>query len=140
MSNLIKKVDDNHVEYKGHIYHLHGKYYVRNVRQINNPDKWTYEYLHRAVYKDNFGEIPKGFVVHHKDENTHNNSPRNLKLLSNEEHTSLHFSGRVLTAEHKSKITGRPPNPHSKNQQRLKKHKPQVQENPRYGWAFPSLW
>lgn len=122
MSNLIKEIDGKHVEYGGHIYRLHGKYFVRGVKK---GDKYTYEYLHRAVYQDNFGEIPKGFVVHHKDENTKNNIPENLMLLSNEGHTAHHKRGVPLTEEHKSKITGRPKG--SKNSMVHRKN----------GWPFP---
>src|SRR3990167_2006561 len=48
--------------------------------------------LHQEVYKDNFGSIPKGFVVHHKDHNTSNNSPENLGLLHRKEHYKHHFA------------------------------------------------
>jgi ribonucleotide reductase alpha subunit len=35
-------------------------------------------------------KIPKGYIVHHKDRNTQNNSPRNLEILSKNEHDNLH--------------------------------------------------
>jgi hypothetical protein len=45
---------------------------------------------HTKVLKDNGIEVPKGFVVHHKDGNKSNNSLSNLQVLSNREHTKLH--------------------------------------------------
>src|SRR3989344_1699934 len=35
-------------------------------------------------------EIPKHFVVHHKDRNAQNNSPENLEIMSKNEHDHLH--------------------------------------------------
>lgn len=34
--------------------------------------------------------IPKGYVVHHKDEDTTNNDPDNLQLMTKKEHDRLH--------------------------------------------------
>ena len=48
--------------------------------------------LHQEVYKDNFGDIPKDFVVHHKDHNPSNNSPENLETIHRKEHFKYHFS------------------------------------------------
>ena len=52
-------------------------------------------YLHRAVWSEVYGPIPDNFVVHHKDENTSNNSVENLEVLSRKEHTRLHTSMHV---------------------------------------------
>lgn len=46
--------------------------------------------LHRQIWIDNFGEIKKGFIVHHKDGNTFNNALSNLELMTNEHHASQH--------------------------------------------------
>lgn len=47
--------------------------------------------LHRVVYEFYSGkEIPKGYHVHHKDENKDNNDFSNLVLLSHSEHAKLH--------------------------------------------------
>lgn len=73
--------------YKGHKIYLDGKGY---------PSIWLGDKnlrVHRLVYKDNFGDIPKGFVVHHKDEDVMNWSPQNLEALSKAEHQALHISG-----------------------------------------------
>jgi rubrerythrin len=48
------------------------------------------ERLHVYVWRVNKGEIPKGFHVHHKDENKMNNELDNLQLLSPREHAKHH--------------------------------------------------
>jgi hypothetical protein len=48
------------------------------------------KYLHRWVWEQHYGEIPKGFEIHHKDEDTGNNSIDNLDCVSREEHNQLH--------------------------------------------------
>lgn len=44
--------------------------------------------LHRRVWSDKFGFIPRKFDIHHKDQNTHNNNIDNLEI----KHTSIHLS------------------------------------------------
>lgn len=56
-------------------------------------------YIHRLVWEAFVGEIPKGYIVHHKDGNKQNNSLSNLKLLSCKEHHDIHL------AEHPEMIT-----------------------------------
>lgn len=48
-------------------------------------------FLHRMVYEDNFGVIPNGMHVHHKDGNEANNSPENLELLTPSQHANEHM-------------------------------------------------
>ena len=52
------------------------------------------EYIHRAVWEFYNGKIPKGYVVHHKDENKANNDISNLQLLTKTEHKKLHNATR----------------------------------------------
>ena len=49
--------------------------------------------LHRLVYENNFGSIPKGFHIHHIDGNKENNVPGNLMILSKSNHHHLHMKG-----------------------------------------------
>lgn len=51
------------------------------------------EYLHRAIWRKSFGEIPDGFEVHHKDEDKLNNKPSNLELLTQSDHGKAHGFG-----------------------------------------------
>ena len=46
--------------------------------------------LHREVWKSYYGDIPKGYHVHHKDENTWNNEIENLELVKGSEHVRIH--------------------------------------------------
>lgn len=46
-------------------------------------------FLHRKIYEDNFGRIPNGYHVHHKDGNPLNNSPDNLEALPAKVHNRL---------------------------------------------------
>ena len=48
--------------------------------------------LHRLIYEENFGPIPEGFHVHHRDMNKENLDPNNLILLSKSNHHKLHFN------------------------------------------------
>lgn len=58
--------------------------------------------LHRAIWKFYNGEIPKGYQIHHKDENKDNNDISNLELLSASEHAKRH-SRRVKIWWHTTK-------------------------------------
>ena len=48
--------------------------------------------LHRLIYEENFGSIPKGFHVHHLDKDKSNLDPSNMILLSKSNHHKLHFN------------------------------------------------
>ena len=79
-------VDDRNQEYDGRNYSfVNDKYYA-------NGDKR----LHRVVYEDNYGPIPKGHHVHHKDHNRHNNCIENLELLTASEHLRYHMAQRAI--------------------------------------------
>jgi len=52
------------------------------------------ERLHRRVYEEFHGPIPKGLHVHHIDENKLNNHPDNLELMERGAHTSHHNKGQ----------------------------------------------
>lgn len=47
-------------------------------------------FLHRDVYRDHNGEIPEGYLVHHKDHDPFNNDPGNLRAVSRPEHALEH--------------------------------------------------
>ena len=58
-----------------------GKYYLLGER-----------YLHRVVFEEHYGKIPKGNLVHHLDGNTHNNHYDNLIALPSQFYKRLFVS------------------------------------------------
>lgn len=63
----------------------HGYY-----RETSGPRK----HLHRLVWSQANGRIPKGYDVHHKDGNQQNNKLSNLELLTESDHGKAHgFAG-----------------------------------------------
>ena len=50
--------------------------------------------LHRLIWEDFYGcEIPKGYIIHHKDGNKTNNCILNLQLMKHGTHNHLHMNG-----------------------------------------------
>lgn len=47
-------------------------------------------YEHRLIWEKLFGPIPKGMVLHHRDENRLNNDPANLELIDIKTHRRIH--------------------------------------------------
>lgn len=72
-------------EFNGRIYRLHSnaKYFTSH--------KW---FMHRHVWEYFNGPIPKGFHVHHKDQNKWNNNIQNLELKEAKSHMSGHVKER----------------------------------------------
>ncbi len=58
-----------------------GKYYVHTA-----DDKFE----HVAVWEKANGPVPKGFVVHHKDEDVRNNALSNLECMTRQHHLRIH--------------------------------------------------
>lgn len=48
-------------------------------------------------------EIPKGYVIHHKDFNHENNDPDNLEMMTIAEHTKIHHKNKTTSEETKRK-------------------------------------
>lgn len=46
--------------------------------------------LHRVIAELNYGDIPQGYHIHHRDGNRQNNEPYNLEVLSPREHKQRH--------------------------------------------------
>ena len=61
---------------------------MNNYRRTKRNGKYYYE--HDEVWKKNYGDIPKGMIVHHIDGNKRNNDIKNLMLLSIRDHNRLH--------------------------------------------------
>lgn len=64
-------------------------YYLGNVPIEGRKRRYPMR-LHTYVWIKYNGEIPKGYQVHHKDENKDNNDISNLELLTTYKHQSMH--------------------------------------------------
>lgn len=53
--------------------------------------------LHVYVWEKHFGKIPKGYQIHHKDENKDNNEIDNLMCMTQKEH--LHWHGENIPSD-----------------------------------------
>lgn len=60
-------------------------------------------FVHRYVWHLYNGQIPDGYVVHHKNGNKLCNCICNLELMTREEHISLHHTGKVVSPETRAK-------------------------------------
>ena len=70
------------------------------VVKIGMPNKW--EFKHRLVYKDHYGEMPDGYMINFADGNHLNFDPDNLILVSKSENIMLNkyklrFNDKDLT-------------------------------------------
>lgn len=54
-----------------------------------NGMKWKSIRIHRCVYETFVGAIPKGYHIHHIDENKQNNNVTNLMMLSKSDHMKI---------------------------------------------------
>ncbi len=64
----------------------------------------TSKHVHRLVWEQHHGKIPKGYIIHHKDENKLNWNIDNLEMISRKEHirkhkSTVHRKGVKITAE-----------------------------------------
>lgn len=77
--------------------------YILKVAPSDYPGlryRGRYVYEHHLVWWTCTGElVPPGYVIHHRDENKHNNSPENLELKTRSEHSAEHAAtGRTTIA------------------------------------------
>lgn len=86
MEQKVVKRRREFVQYKGRRYWLQssGRYFQSGAKTDSE------RLLHRRIWIDNFGPIPDGMEVHHKDEDWRNNALDNLELKSKTEHLSHH--------------------------------------------------
>lgn len=78
------------IEFDGHKFRLYkGERYYRGYYKKKKT------YLHIAIWEFHNGPVPKGFDVHHKDENPFHNDISNFELISNSKHRSDHTLKRA---------------------------------------------
>lgn len=80
-------------------------------RIVSRKEGNYHKKLHRLIFEDFYGKIPKECVIHHKNYNKANNCIMNLQLLTNSEHSHIHnkgennhFFGKSFSEEHKIKL------------------------------------
>ena len=61
---------------------------IRKWIKVKEPNVW--ELLAVYNWKQKFGKIKKGLVIHHKDFNCLNDDTRNLIAISRKEHINIH--------------------------------------------------
>lgn len=77
---ILKRVPEHRLQAEAH---LNGLSYVEFIRQVRSGDLGNLAFLDPAV-----------FAVHHKDQDSRNNDPGNLEVLTHEEHHRQHaFEG-----------------------------------------------
>ena len=78
-----------------------GYYTITSAKERNNGRK-----LHRLIWEDFYGcKVPKGYVIHHKNEKRNDNCILNLQLLKKEDHIRLHHSGKKVSDETRKKLS-----------------------------------
>lgn len=80
-------------KFNGETFYLCGNYYQRKGKR-----------LHRAVWEYHNGAIPKGYHVHHKDEDRSNNDIENLALVQGAVHLSGHMQDEKRKASARESI------------------------------------
>mgnify|MGYP003294393628 CR=1 FL=1 len=79
--------------FNGESFYLCGNYYQRKGKR-----------LHRTVWEHHNGEIPKGYHVHHVDEDRSNNQIENLVLLVGSDHNRKHMSKHEVVEKSRESI------------------------------------
>ena len=72
------------------VYNGYRFWFERNWRYAKGHVNGKLKYLHRYVWECNYGEIPKGFEIHHIDGDKRNNDIKNLIMIPSKDHRSLH--------------------------------------------------
>ena len=89
------------INYKWVEYRLLWWYYLSQSK----TNEWRKEakMLHRVIWEEKNGEIPKWYVIHHKDHNSLNNSIDNLEIMEKSLHCSYHTKEMFKDDEYRTK-------------------------------------
>ncbi len=69
------------------------------IKELLNKNKDRYKWVtkngkiilvHRLIWEENYGKIPEGYVIHHKNFNKKDNRLCNLQRVTYKEHKRLH--------------------------------------------------
>lgn len=84
------------VVFNGYKYYKQKSGYYQMAETNKRRNLGVERRLHRAVWKFYNGNIPKGYHIHHKDENKDNNDITNLELLSASQHSKIHNKNKRI--------------------------------------------
>lgn len=75
---------------KDSLVYLQNEGYLR--LRYKDPDTGTlrFQMLHRYIWEQTYGPIPKGYVIHHVDGDPLNNALENLILMTRSGHSTFH--------------------------------------------------
>ena len=97
------KVNVNGMEVEFNDYHLETSKAGRVILKIEGLGSFEYA---RWVWQAYTGQsIPKGYVIHHIDEDPTNNDYSNLQMMTWQEHLSLHHTGKEISEEQRRKMS-----------------------------------
>jgi hypothetical protein len=103
--------DTEAIEYGGYVFTRRPgkKYFECNKWDKERKRQWT-DSLHRAIWRNTYGEIPDRHDIHHKDEDYNNNAIENLECIPKSDHARLHnrfaaFNGTAESREHHKRLT-----------------------------------
>lgn len=82
----VEIIDEKHQKFNGVVY-----YRVKSGHYTAN-----YFAIHRTIWNYYNGDPPKGYEIHHIDENPANNEISNLQLLTRSEHQRIHRHGKAI--------------------------------------------
>lgn len=71
-------------------YHYGQRFYLDQVTGYWLSSKTPKIRAHRWVWMNNYGKIPEGYHIHHKDHDKTNNSIENLEMIDGRDHISYH--------------------------------------------------
>jgi len=78
-----------------------GYYWITSRKEGNNGKR-----LHRLIWEDFYNtEVPKGYVIHHRNFNKLDNCILNLQLMKKGEHIKLHHIDKNVSNNTKMRIS-----------------------------------
>jgi hypothetical protein len=83
----------------------HGETFIKRGRVLIYLKGRRYQEYSRYLWKQVCGEIPNGYVIHHKDFNPLNNTIENLEIMTEAKHKSLHHYGKTISEESRRKMS-----------------------------------
>ena len=81
-----------------------GNIYLHNEYYIFSGGKFKRKFYHVHVWEQQWGKLPKNWIVHHLDGNKQNNCLLNLYGMPKQDHIKLHHIGSKRSDESRQKM------------------------------------